>query len=78
MASIHRELALLRRAFKLGAVNGKIGAAHVPDFAQLLQKEKNARQGFWEHDEYLAFRYALPVDERAMFILGYLDRLPFR
>jgi integrase len=71
VASIKRELALLRRAFKLGAVNGKVGVAHVPDFTQLLQKEKNARQGFWEHSEYEKFRDALPVDERAMFIFGY-------
>jgi integrase len=71
VASVNRELALLRRSFKLGAVNGKIGAAHVPDFTQLLQKEKNARQGFWEHTEYEEFRDALPVDERAIFIFGY-------
>jgi integrase len=70
-ASINRELALLRRAFKLGTVNGLVSAAHVPDFTQLLQKEKNARQGFWEHSEYETFRDALPVDERAMFIFGY-------
>jgi len=71
VASINRELALLRRAFKLGAINGKVGAAQVPDFTQLLQKEKNARQGFWEHQEYLTFRDALPIDECAMFIFGY-------
>jgi integrase len=71
VASVNRELALLRRAFKLGAGNGKIGAAHVPDFRGLFQKEKNARQGFWEHNEYEAFRDALPVDERAMLIFGY-------
>lgn len=71
VASVNRELALLRRAFKLGAVHGKVGAAHVPDFTQLFQKEKNARQGFWEHAEYEKFRDALPVDERAMFIFGY-------
>ena len=71
VASVNRELALLRRSFKLGAINGKIGAAHVPDFTQLLQKEKNARQGFWEHSEYEQFRDALPVDERAIFIFGY-------
>lgn len=71
VASVNRELALLRRAFKLGTVNGKVGAAHVPDFAQLIQKEQNSRQGFWEHIEYQTFRDALPVDERAMFIFGY-------
>jgi integrase len=71
VASINRELALLRRAFRLGVSNGKVGAAHVPEFKGLIQKEKNARQGFWEHSEYEAFRDALPVDERAMFVFGY-------
>jgi integrase len=71
VASVNRELALLRRAFKLGVVNGKVGAAHVPDFTQLLQKERNSRQGFWEHNEYETFRDALPVDECAMFVFGY-------
>jgi integrase len=71
VASINRELATLRRAFNLGVVNGKVGVAQAPDFSHLIQKEKNARQGFWEHDEYEKFRDALPVDERAMFIFGY-------
>lgn len=71
LASLNRELSLLRRAFKLGVVNGKVGLAHVPDFTELLQKEQNARQGFWEHSEYETFRDALPVDEQPMFIFGY-------
>ncbi len=69
--SINRELGLLRRAFTLGAANGKVGPANVPDFKGLFQKEKNARQGFWEHSEYEAFRDALPVDERGLFVFGY-------
>lgn len=36
VASINRELALLRRAFKLGVSNGKVGAAHVPEFKGLI------------------------------------------
>jgi integrase len=71
VASVNRELGLLRRAFNLGVANGKFGAVQVPSFKGLLQKEKNARQGFWEHHEYKAFRDALPVDERAMFVFGY-------
>jgi integrase len=71
VASVNRELALLRRSFKLGAINGKIGAVQMPDFTQLFQKEKNARQGFWEHNEYERFRDALPVDERSMFVFAY-------
>jgi integrase len=60
-----RELALLRRAFKLGTVSGKVGLSQVPDFAKLI------RQGFWEHSEYEKFRDALPVYERPMFVFGY-------
>jgi integrase len=71
VASINRELAMLRRAFKLGAANGKVGIAHVPDLAQVFQKEKNARQGFWGHEDYEKFRDALPIDARAPFIFGY-------
>jgi hypothetical protein len=56
VASINRELGLLRRAFTLGASNGKVGPANMPNFKGLFQKEKNARQGFWEHSEYEAFR----------------------
>ncbi len=71
VASVNRELSLLRRAYKLGVTHGKVGLAHVPDFTQLVQKENNARHGFWEHSEYETFRDALPVDERAMFIFAY-------
>lgn len=71
VASINRELGLLRRAFTLGKAQGKIGPATVPEFKGLFQKEKNARQGFWEHNEYEMFRDALPVDERGPFIFGY-------
>ena len=71
VASINREVGLLRRAFTLGAGNGKVGPASMPNFKGLFQKEKNARQGFWEHSEYEAFRDALPVDERGPFIFGY-------
>ena len=70
VASINRELGLLRRAFTLGASNGKVGPANLPNFKGLFQKEKNARQGFWEHSEYEEFRDALPVDERGLFIFG--------
>jgi integrase len=71
VASVNRELGLLRRAFTLGASNGKVGPANMPNFKGLFQKEQNARQGFWEHSEYEAFRDALPMDERGPFIFGY-------
>ena len=71
VASINREVGLLRRAFTLGVANGKVGPANMPNFKGLIQKEKNARQGFWEHSEYETFRDALPLDERGPFIFGY-------
>jgi integrase len=48
-----------------------VGPASVPDFKGRFQKEKNARQGFWEHSEYVTFRDVLPVDERGPFVFGY-------
>lgn len=71
VASINREIGLLRRAFTLGAANGKVGPANVPNFKGVLPRELNARQGFWEHAEYERFRDALPIDERGVFVFGY-------
>jgi integrase len=71
VASINRELGLLRRAFKLGNFNQKVGIANVPNFKGLLQRELNARHGFWEHTEYAAFRDALALDARGPFVFAY-------
>ncbi len=71
VASLNVELSLLRRSFKLGRENGKVNVAYVPDFKGLVRDPKNARRGFWEHHEYQAFRDALPLDERPVFIFGY-------
>jgi integrase len=71
VASINREIGLIRRAFSLGAANGKVSPSNVPSFKGMLPRELNARQGFWEHHEYLTFRDALPIDERGPFIFGY-------
>jgi integrase len=70
-ATINRELALLRRAFKLAHVAGKVSL--VPHFATL--RENNTRKGFFEADEldavlkYLPTVYHAPV--RVAFITGW-------
>jgi integrase len=59
-ASINRSLAVLKRAFKLAAIAGKV--AHQPYIAMLT--EDNARQGFVTPSEFERLREALPVDLR--------------
>jgi integrase len=70
-ASINRELAVLRRAYTIGVTDKTVAVANVPSFRDVLLAENNVRQGFWEHGEYLAFREALTVDSRPVFIFGY-------
>jgi integrase len=55
-ATINRELAALKRMFNLGLQAGKIQRKpYIP-----MLKENNARQGFFEHGEFVAFRNSLP------------------
>ncbi len=55
-ASLNRELAALKRMLNLGVQAGKV--AHVP-YIKMLD-ENNIRTGYFEHDEFLALRGALP------------------
>ena len=55
-ATINRELAALKRMFSLGLQAEMI---HRRPYIPML-KENNARQGFFEHSEFVAFRNALP------------------
>jgi integrase len=56
-ATINRELAALKRAFKIAVDAERVSRApHI----QMLD-ENNARQGFLEHAEFLALREALPA-----------------
>lgn len=57
-ASINRELAALKRMLNLGAQQTPPIVDRVPHIPML--KENNARKGFFEHDEFLALRDALP------------------
>ncbi len=55
-ATINRELAALKRAFKIAVDAERLSRA--PHIAML--EENNARQGFLEHADFLALRQALP------------------
>lgn len=57
-ASINRELAVLKRMFSLGAKNTPPKVNLIPYIPML--KESNTRKGFFELEEYLALRGALP------------------
>lgn len=65
--SINREIALVRRAFRLCQQAGKIHyRPHTP-----MLKEAPPRQGFLEHDQYQAIVAALPKELRGILVLGY-------
>lgn len=67
-AEINRELAALKRAFNLALQAEKIyRRPHIP-----MLKENNARQGFFEHGDYLAVRDALPEAIQPVFTFGYI------
>lgn len=68
-STINHELALLRRAFSLGAQQDPPKVARVPRIVTL--KEDNVRKGFFEHDAYLALRDALPADLRLLLAFAY-------
>lgn len=54
--SINRELAALKRAFKVATRAGKLSSApYIP-----LLEENNSRRGFLDHGSFLALRDALP------------------
>ena len=70
-ATINRDLGMLRRAFNLGRQQSPPKVGVVPNFKGLMFKENNARQGFFEHADYIRMRDALSPDERAVFVAGY-------
>ena len=69
-ASVNRQLATLRRMFRLGLKHGTVGA--VP-YVKLLP-EHNARQTAYSHAEYVAIRCAMPEQFRdfvtALYVSG--------
>jgi len=68
-ATINRELALLKRAFRLGAAHTPPRVTSVPHIPML--REENARQGFLEAHEYRALVAEMPPTFRAIVAFGY-------
>lgn len=67
-ASVNRELAALKRAFRLAHRAGRVLV--VPHVAML--QEANARTGFFERRDFNRLRRALPADLRAPILTAYV------
>jgi integrase len=68
-ATINRELALLKHAFYLGWRGTPRKVASVPYIPML--EEHNVRKGFFEHEQFLAMRAALPEYLRPVLTFAY-------
>ncbi len=68
-ATINRELALLKRAFRLGMRSTPAKVANVP-FIRMLE-EKNVRKGFFESAEFEMMRRTLPEFLRPVLTFAY-------
>jgi len=66
-SSINRELSALKRMFTLGSRARKV--SQIP-FVPML-RESNTRKGFFEHNEFLALRNALPPYLKAPVTFAY-------
>jgi integrase len=69
VATINREMAFLRLAFRNGAKTTPPKVAVLPYFP--MEAEDNARQGFLEPRDYERLRDAMPEDIRGLFIIAY-------
>jgi hypothetical protein len=68
-ATINRELAIVRRGFKLGAREDPPLAQRQVSIPVL--EEDNVRQGFVEQDQYEKLLEELPANLKALFVCGY-------